>query len=41
MFDYTTHVVMHREGVEVAAVVTRLSTTLDTLKICVLTDATN
>ena len=28
MFDYTTHVVMHREGVQVAEVVTRLSTTL-------------
>ena len=32
MFDYTTHVVMHREGVHVAGVVTRLSTTL-TLRI--------
>ena len=28
MFDYTTHVVMHREGAQVAGVVTRLSTTL-------------
>ena len=28
MFDYTTHVVMHKEGVQLAEVVTRLSTTL-------------
>ena len=28
MFDYTTHVAMHREGAQVAGVVTRLSTTL-------------
>ena len=28
MFDYTAHVVMHREGAQVAGVVTRLSTTL-------------
>ena len=28
MFDYTTHVVMHRKRVQVVEVVTRLSTTL-------------
>ena len=28
MFDYTTHVVMYREGAQVAGVMTRLSTTL-------------